>query len=214
MNKVFKATLWMICSFMLIAFFLCGKCQANTQAQNVKILTQTAIKLGVEPAIVLAFAMQESKLRDDAFNDNKRGKGEDEIRQSHGLMQMTFALAKKFGAKSVKDLYDARKCAVYACKFIKYLQARYAKKYSLAQQSEMYNLGEGRFFKGKTAHKYSQEWQKYYELFASTPNIDLNKKVSSRPPLYNLGEQSSPTRKHRVPRNTYIPTVYKVETVA
>jgi len=179
MNKVFKATLWMLawlCSLMLIALFLCGKCHANTQAQNAKILTQTAIQVGVEPAVVLAFAMKESKLRDDAFNHNPNGKGEDDIRQSHGLMQITFATAKAFGAKTIADLYDAKKNALYSCRFIKYLVVKYSKKYSLAQISMLYNLGEPRFLKGKKAIKYSQEWMKYYEMYSAQPQ-----KIKSKP---------------------------------
>jgi soluble lytic murein transglycosylase-like protein len=149
---------------------------ANTQAQNAKLLTQTALSMGLEPAVVLAFAMKESKMRDTAFNHNPNGKGEDDIRQSHGLLQITFATAKAFGAKTISDLYDAKKNALYGCRFIKYLMVKYSKKYSLAQVAMMYNLGEGRFFKGKTAIKYSQEWLSYYRMYS-----DQSKKLNSKP---------------------------------
>ena len=187
---------------------------ANTQAQNAKLLTQTALSMGLEPAVVLAFAMKESKMRDTAFNHNPNGKGEDDIRQSHGLLQITFATAKAFGAKTISDLYDAKKNALYGCRFIKYLMVKYSKKYSLAQVAMVYNLGEGRFFKGKTAHAYAKEWKSYYDLFASTPNIDLNKQKISELPTHDMGVHATPVHKHKAHRNSYIPRVYVVEAVA
>lgn len=188
-----KCTFVVLIMLVFFIFAMFPKCShANTPEQNAKILTRTAIQLGIEPAILLAFGMKETKLRDKAYNANKKGKGSADIRESHGVLQPTFATAKAFGAKTVTDLYDAKKCALYAGRFIKDLLKKYSKKFSLAQIAEMYNLGETRFFKGKTAHKYSAEWMTYYKMYSKAP---ISSKVivhpsqeTATPMLYNFGE--------------------------
>jgi hypothetical protein len=209
-TRGFKTMLCVIV-FVLLSI-IASISHANTQAQNAKILTQTAIQLGIEPAIMLAFGMKESKLRDKAYNANPNGKGTWDVRESHGVLQPTFATAKAFGCKSIEELYDARKCALYAGRFIKYLIKKYSPKYSLSQLAEIYNLGEPRFFAGKTAHAYAKEWKGYYDLFASTPNIDINKISSSQ--THTISEHSHPIHKHKTQKNSYIPRVYMVEAVA
>lgn len=139
-----------------------------SKERNIRIIKEVARQEGVDPAVALAFAKKESEFNGSGFNRNLKGTGEKDIRESHGLYQTTFATAKAFGAKSLADLYDPRKSATYGIRFIKYLMIKFPGA-SLHTIAQMYNLGEPRFFKGKTAIRYANTVVMYYNGFSQSP---------------------------------------------
>lgn len=139
---------------------------ANTREENIEIIKHVSREEGVDEAISLAIGKAESNFDDKAFNDNKKGKGADDVRQSHGLMQPTKALARAF---KITNLYDARSNAQASIRFIKYLLKKYPKR-PLHTIFQMYNLGETKFFKGKTAIRYADKVSFFYKSFKSAPS--------------------------------------------
>jgi len=161
--------IWLIATmFLCTCVFFPAISQAHTKAYNISIVKWAAKRVGIEPSVALAFAAKESKFVDSAYNPNPKGKGSWEIRESHGLMQLTFALAKKFGAKTLADLYVPWKNALYGCRFIKYLTIKFSE-YSLYTIVSIYNLGESRWASGKTATRYVDDWKKFYDMFSASP---------------------------------------------
>jgi soluble lytic murein transglycosylase-like protein len=161
--------IWLIATmFLCTCVFFPAISQAHTKAYNISIVKWAAKRVGIEPSVALAFAAKESKFVDSAYNPNPKGKGSWEIRESHGLMQLTFALAKKFGAKTLADLYVPWKNALYGCRFIKHLIIKFSE-YSLYTIVSIYNLGESRWASGKTATRYVDDWKKFYDMFSASP---------------------------------------------
>ena len=162
--------IWLIATmFLCTCVFFPAISQAHTKAYNISIVKWAAKRVGIEPSVALAFAAKESKFVDSAYNPNPKGKGSWEIRESHGLMQLTFALAKKFGAKTLADLYVPWKNALYGCRFIKHLLLEF-KSYTLFTVAQIYNLGATRWGKGGTAIRYATDWMKFYDMFSQSPD--------------------------------------------
>jgi hypothetical protein len=137
--------------------------------ENIRLIKAVAEQVGVEAAICLAIVKTEnSRFSTTAFNDNKIGRGHADIRQSHGLFQLTYVTGKSFGIKKRGDLYDKKKNAVAAIKFIKYLLNKYPHS-SLADIAQRYNLGETRFRRGATAQAYAKRFMMYYHGYRATP---------------------------------------------
>lgn len=155
---------------------LSGKAQSEVSHQtglstietNIRIIKKIAKQEGVSEAVCLAIAKGESGFRTEAFNDNKNGKGPRQVRQSHGLFQLTIATGKAFGIRSIQEMYQAEKNARAGIRFIKYLLTKYPK-HSLYNIAQMYNLGEAHFRRGKTAQAYALRFMLYYRGFKSSP---------------------------------------------
>ena len=144
--------------------------ETNKDAEeNVRLIKDIAEQVGVDAAICLAIVKTENnQFNTFAFNDNKKGRGHADIRQSHGLFQLTYATGKSFGIKERGDLYDKRKNAEAAVKFIKYLLNKYQHS-SLADMAQRYNLGETRFRRGAIARVYTERFMMYYHGFQAAP---------------------------------------------
>jgi hypothetical protein len=140
----------------------------STIETNIRTIKTIAKQEGVNEAICLAIAKGESGFKTYAFNDNKKGKGQQQIRQSHGLFQLTIATGKTFGIKSIEELYQAEKNARAGIRFIKHLLIKYPQQ-SIYNIAQMYNLGETRFRRGKTAQTYASRFMLYYYGFKSAP---------------------------------------------
>lgn len=140
---------------------------SNAQ-KNVQIIQMTAKQVGVELAICLAIARTENdKFDASAVNENKSGRGADDIRVSIGLYQITPATGRAFGVQKA-ELRIPRRNAEGGIKYIKYLLDKYPRA-TLSAIAEMYNLGETRFAAGATAHAYAKRFMKYYRLYSQGP---------------------------------------------
>ena len=170
MKRLSQISCVLLTAIVLAIFVPAWAAETSRDAEeSVRLIKDVAKQVGVEAAICLAVVKTENnRFNTFAFNDNKMGRGHADIRQSHGLFQLTYITGKSFGIKERGDLYDKRKNAVAAIKFIKYLLNKYPHS-SLADIAQRYNLGETRFRRGATAQAYAKRFMMYYHGYRATP---------------------------------------------